>query len=153
MPGKREVKTKETKVTEKGKTKSTSQRVVYYGTGRRKEAVARVRLVPGKGEFNIEGKNLRDYFGQEILCTTIRRPLEITNTASKFDVIADIRGGGVSGQAGALVHGISRALLEADESFRDELKKAGLLTRDPRMKERRKYGLKKARKRPQFSKR
>lgn len=153
MPGKKEVKTEKKKVKGKGKTSSTEQRVVYYGTGRRKEAVARVRLVPGKGEFNIGGKNLRDYFGQEILCTTVRRPLDITNTANKFDVIADIRGGGVSGQAGALVHGISRALLEADESFRDELKKAGLLTRDPRMKERRKYGLKKARKRPQFSKR
>ncbi|MCL6471451.1 MAG: 30S ribosomal protein S9 [Firmicutes bacterium] len=127
--------------------------VIYYGTGRRKDAVARVRLMPGKGEFNIDGKSLEAYFGRKTLQTLIQQPFAVTGTNGRFDVVASIKGGGISGQAGALRHGIARALLEADEGFRAELKKAGLLTRDPRMKERRKYGLKKARKRPQFSKR
>lgn len=128
-------------------------KVVYYGTGRRKDAVARVRLTPGKGSFDIDGKSLEVYFGRKTLQTLIGQPFDVTGTNGRFDVIASIDGGGISGQAGALRHGIARALLEADEGFRGELKKAGLLTRDPRMKERRKYGLKKARKRPQFSKR
>jgi len=130
-----------------------AEKVVYYGTGRRKDAVARVRLMPGKGAFNIAGKNLETYFGRKTLQTLVQQPFEVTGTNGRFDVVATIIGGGVSGQAGALRHGIARALLEADDGFRGELKKAGLLTRDPRMKERRKYGLKKARKRPQFSKR
>lgn len=128
-------------------------KVMYYGTGRRKDAVARVRLTPGKGDFNIDGKSLEVYFGRKTLQTLIRQPFDVTGTIGRFDVIASIVGGGISGQAGALRHGIARALLEADDGFRGDLKKAGLLTRDPRMKERRKYGLKKARKRPQFSKR
>lgn len=127
--------------------------VVYAATGRRKDAVARVRLVPGKGKFNLKGRSLEDYFGRKTLCSMVRRPLEVTGMLDKFDVIASLHGGGTSGQAGALRHGIARALLEADEVFHGLLKKAGLLTRDPRMKERRKYGLKKARKAPQFSKR
>jgi small subunit ribosomal protein S9 len=130
-----------------------AEKVVYIGTGRRKDAVARVRLMPGKGQFQIKGKTLEQYFGRKTLQTLIQQPFEVTGTKGRFDVIASIMGGGVSGQAGALRHGIARALLEADDGFRAELKKAGLLTRDPRMKERRKYGLKKARKRPQFSKR
>lgn len=135
------------------KVKRKTKKVAYQGTGRRKDAVARVQLIPGKGKFDINGQDLEAYFGREMICVDIRRPLEITDTLGKFDVIASIYGGGVTGQAGALRHGISRALLEADESFKELLKKAGLLTRDPRMKERRKYGLKKARKAPQFSKR
>ncbi|HDP70093.1 MAG TPA: 30S ribosomal protein S9 [Actinobacteria bacterium] len=127
--------------------------VVYRGTGRRKESVARVRLLPGKGNFLINGKNLEDYFGRQTLVVLVKKPFEITETADKFDVIASINGGGVSGQAGALRHGISRALLDVNEDFRKDLKKSGLLTRDPRAKERKKYGLKKARKKPQFSKR
>jgi small subunit ribosomal protein S9 len=130
------------------------EKVVYYGTGRRKNAVARVRLIPGSGKFSInKGKNLEEYFGRQTLCALIKQPLELTGTIGRYDVIADIKGSGVSSQAGALRHGIARALVHADEGFRDELKKVGLLTRDPRMKERRKYGLKKARKAPQFSKR
>lgn len=127
--------------------------VVYAATGRRKDAVARVRLIPGKGKFDLKGKGLEEYFGRRTLCSLVKRPLEITGTLGKFDVVASLHGGGISGQAGALKHGIARALLEIDESFHNLLKKAGLLTRDPRMKERRKYGLKKARKAPQFSKR
>ncbi|HEY3375565.1 MAG TPA: 30S ribosomal protein S9 [Candidatus Aquicultor sp.] len=130
-----------------------ADKVVYYGTGRRKDAVARVRLMPGQGQFIISGKDLQQYFGRKALQILIQQPFDATGTNGRFDVVATIAGGGVSGQAGALRHGIARALLEADEGFRTELKKAGLLTRDPRMKERRKYGLKKARKRPQFSKR
>lgn len=130
-----------------------SGQAVYYGTGRRKDAVARVRLKPGSGNFNIDGKSLEEYFGRQTLQRLILKPLELTGTAGRFDVFARLDGGGISGQAGALRHGIARALVEADEGYRDELKKAGLLTRDPRMKERRKYGLKKARKAPQFSKR
>jgi len=127
--------------------------VVYASTGRRKDAVARVRLIPGKGKFDLKGKGLEEYFGRKTLCALIKRPFEITGTLERFDVIANLHGGGIAGQAGALRHGIARALLEADETFHSLLKKAGLLTRDPRMKERRKYGLKKARKAPQFSKR
>jgi small subunit ribosomal protein S9 len=125
----------------------------YTGTGRRKESVARVRLVPGSGAIKVNGRQFEDYFGRPILQAYIRRPLELTETAGNFDVISRISGGGLSGQAGALRHGIARALLEASEEYRDALKRAGLLTRDPRMVERKKYGLKKARKRPQFSKR
>lgn len=133
--------------------KVESKVVAYRGTGRRKDAVAQVRLIPGDGQFTVNGKSLEDYFGRETHRVDIVRPLDITETRDRFNVIAKITGGGVSGQAGALRHGIARALLEASEDFRDELKKAGLLTRDQRMTERKKYGLKKARKRPQFSKR
>ena len=124
-----------------------------YGTGRRKSAVARVRLLPGKGDILINGKNLDDYFGLEIVKREVKRPLLITGTEGKFDVVARVHGGGTTGQAGALRHGISRALIQADPELRPTLKKAGFLTRDPRMKERKKYGLKKARKASQFSKR
>ncbi len=124
-----------------------------YGTGRRKSAVARVRLLPGKGEIVVNGKKLDDYFGLELVKREVRRPLVITGTEGKFDVIAKVHGGGTTGQAGALRHGISRALIQADAELRPILKKAGFLTRDPRMKERKKYGLKKARKASQFSKR
>ena len=128
--------------------------VYYLGTGRRKNSVARVRLTPGTGEFKINnGRNLIEYFGRATLCTLIQQPLVAIDALEKFDVLATIHGGGLSGQAGALRHGIARALLEADENLRGDLKKAGFLTRDPRMIERKKYGLKKARKRPQFSKR
>jgi small subunit ribosomal protein S9 len=127
--------------------------VQFYGTGRRKEAVARVRLVPGEGRILVNNKPPDEYFGQQILVDMIRRPLEITNMADRFDVLAKVEGGGVTGQAGAVRLGIARALLEADESLRPILRQGGFLTRDPRMKERRKYGLKKARKAPQFSKR
>lgn len=122
-------------------------------TGRRKCSVAKVRLVPGQGRVVVNGKNIDEYFGRKVLEVIVRQPLEITGTSGKYDVHADVEGGGVTGQAGAVRHGIARALLEVDETFRPALKKAGLLTRDPRMKERRKYGLKKARKAPQFSKR
>ena len=124
-----------------------------YGTGRRKSAVARVRLLPGKGEIVVNGKKLDDYFGLEIVKREVKRPLMITGTEGKYDVIAKVHGGGTTGQAGALRHGISRALTQADAELRPVLKKAGFLTRDPRMKERKKYGLKKARKASQFSKR
>ena len=124
-----------------------------YGTGRRKSAVARVRLLPGKGDILINGKNLDDYFGLEIVKREVKRPLMITGTEGKYDVVARVHGGGTTGQAGALRHGISRALIQADPALRPTLKKAGFLTRDPRMKERKKYGLKKARKASQFSKR
>ena len=124
-----------------------------YGTGRRKSAVARVRLLPGKGEITVNGKKLEDYFGLELVKREVRRPLVITGTEGKFDVVAKVQGGGTTGQAGALRHGISRALVQADAELRPVLKKAGFLTRDPRMKERKKYGLKKARKASQFSKR
>ena len=125
---------------------------LYYGTGRRKNAVARVRLVPGTGKGTINGREGLEYFGREALLESAIAPFKVTDTAGHFDVIANICGGGISGQSGALRHGISRALLEAGE-YRDELKKAGFLTRDARMVERKKYGLKKARRRPQFSKR
>jgi len=126
----------------------------YTGTGRRKCSVARVRLIPGKGNITVNKKPLEDYFGMEILKREVRRPFEIAGVEGKFDVIATVRGGGFTGQAGALRHGISRALVSADrENFRAPLKAAGFLTRDPRMKERKKYGLKKARRASQFSKR
>ena len=125
----------------------------YCGTGRRKSSIARVRLVPGKGNIIVNKKDLNDYFGMEILKREVRRPLTLVNADSKFDVLATVRGGGFTGQAGALRHGISRALCQADLENRPALKAAGFLTRDPRMKERKKYGLKKARKASQFSKR
>ena len=125
----------------------------YYGTGRRKSSVARVRLVPGNGNITINGRTIDDYFGLDTLKVIVRQPLTLTSTLDKFDVIAKVEGGGFTGQAGAIRHGISRALLEANEEYRPVLKSNGFLTRDPRMKERKKYGLKKARKAPQFSKR
>ncbi|ACL75173.1 30S ribosomal protein S9 [Ruminiclostridium cellulolyticum] len=128
-------------------------KVYYYGTGRRKKSVARVRLVPGEGKFSINDRSLDDYFGLETLKVIVKQPLTLTDTLTKFDVICKVIGGGFTGQAGAIRHGISRALLKADEELRPALKKAGFLTRDPRMKERKKYGLKKARRAPQFSKR
>ncbi len=127
--------------------------VLYIGTGRRKESVARVRLVPGGGRIVINGKEMDDYFGLETLKLIVRQPLVATETDGTFDVITKVEGGGFSGQAGAIRHGIARALLQADDSYRSTLKKNGFLTRDPRMKERKKYGLKKARRAPQFSKR
>ncbi len=128
-------------------------KVQFYGTGRRKKAIARVRLVPGDGRVIINDRNMDEYFGLETLKVIVRQPLVLTDTSGKFDTICKVVGGGLSGQAGAIRHGISRALLKADEELRQVLKKAGFLTRDPRMKERKKYGLKKARKAPQFSKR
>jgi len=125
----------------------------YYGTGRRKKSVARVRLVPGDGKITINDRSLDDYFGLETLKVIVKQPLVLTETLNKFDVLCNVAGGGFTGQAGAIRHGIARALLKADEEFRPVLKKAGYLTRDPRMKERKKYGLKKARRAPQFSKR
>ncbi len=124
-----------------------------YGTGRRKEAVAKVRLYPGDGEIVVNGKPLEEYFPRETMRVDIKRPLMATGTVGRYRIVAAIEGGGISGQAGALRHGIARALLDCDETLRSELKKGGFLRRDPRMKERKKYGLKKARKRPQFSKR
>ena len=119
--------------------------VSYYGTGRRKTSVARVRLVPGEGNVVINGRHIDEYFGIKTLDLIVKQPLNLTETADKYDVIANVQGGGPSGQAGAIRHGISRALLELDAELRPALKKAGFLTRDPREKERRKYGLKKAR--------
>ncbi|MDO8964682.1 MAG: 30S ribosomal protein S9 [Coriobacteriia bacterium] len=130
-----------------------TDKAVYYGTGRRKTSVARVRLLPGTGTITVNGREAAGYFGRTVLMTLIETPFKVTDTVGRFDVIASIHGGGLSGQAGALRHGISRALLEAGDDYRGELKKNGLLRRDPRMVERKKYGLKKARKRPQFSKR
>ncbi|MDD5900731.1 MAG: 30S ribosomal protein S9 [Lachnospiraceae bacterium] len=125
----------------------------YYGTGRRKSSIARVYLVPGTGKVTINKRDIDNYFGLETLKLIVRQPLALTETADKFDVIVTVRGGGFTGQAGAIRHGISRALLQADADYRPALKKAGFLTRDPRMKERKKYGLKAARRAPQFSKR
>ena len=127
--------------------------VQYYGTGRRKKSVARVRLVPGTGEITINGRSIDEYFGLETLKVVVRQPLELTKTVGKFDVLVNVQGGGFTGQAGAIRHGVARALLEVDEEYRAVLKAAGYLTRDPRMKERKKYGLKAARRAPQFSKR
>lgn len=127
--------------------------VKFYGTGRRKNAIARVWVMPGKGNIVINGKELDPYFGKKTLTMIVRQPLELTETADKFDVIATVKGGGISGQAGAVRHGIARALVATDAELRPALKAAGFMTRDPRMKERRKYGLKKARKASQFSKR
>jgi small subunit ribosomal protein S9 len=123
------------------------------GTGRRKTSVARVRLMPGTGTVTVNGRDAAAYFGRSVLMTLVEAPFKTTETEGKFDVIAKLEGGGLSGQAGALRHGIARALLQASDEYRPELKKAGLLRRDPRMVERKKYGLKKARKKPQFSKR
>ncbi len=125
----------------------------YYGTGRRKKSIARVYLVPGKGEIIINKRNIDDYFGLETLKVIVRQPLAATDTADKFDVKVTVHGGGTTGQAGAIRHGISRALVQADADYKPVLKKEGFLTRDPRMKERKKYGLKAARRAPQFSKR
>jgi ribosomal protein S9/S16 len=127
--------------------------VKFYGTGRRKSSVARVYLVAGTGKIVVNKRNIDDYFSLETLKTIVRQPLALTQTVEKFDVLVTVHGGGTTGQAGAIRHGISRALLEADADYRPSLKKAGFLTRDSRMKERKKYGLKKARKAPQFSKR
>jgi len=125
----------------------------FYGTGRRKSSVARVRVYPGTGKVTINDRDIDDYFGLETLKTIVRQPLVLTETAEKFDIVCRVAGGGVSGQAGAIRHGVARALLQFDENLRPALKKAGFLTRDPRMKERKKYGLKAARRAPQFSKR
>jgi small subunit ribosomal protein S9 len=127
--------------------------VNYYGTGRRKTSVARVRLVPGEGNIVVNGRPLDKYFGLKTLELIVKQPLNVTETVGKYDVLAKVEGGGPTGQAGAVRHGIARALLRVDAEYRPGLKKAGLLTRDPREKERRKYGLKKARKASQFSKR
>ena len=131
----------------------TSAKPYFYGTGRRKSSVARVRLYPGTGKITINGRDVEDYFGLETLKLIINQPFGVTGTAGKFDIVANVTGGGISGQAGAIRHGVSRALLLADETYRPLLKKSGFLTRDPRMKERKKYGLKAARRAPQFSKR
>ena len=125
----------------------------YYGTGRRKKSIARVYLTPGKGDVVINKRNMDDYFGMETLKVIVRQPFMATGTNEKFDVLVNVKGGGYTGQAGAIRHGVARALLEADGDYRQVLKKAGYLTRDPRMKERKKYGLKAARRAPQFSKR
>lgn len=130
-----------------------SNKIVYMGTGRRKSSIARVRLVEGTGKITINGKDIEEFFDLETLKVIVRQPLTVTNTLAKYDVICSVRGGGVSGQAGAIRHGIARALNEANSEYRPALKSNGFLTRDPRMKERKKYSLKKARKAPQFSKR
>ena len=125
----------------------------FYGTGRRKKSVARVRVYAGSGKITINNRDIDDYFGLETLKLIVRQPLALTGTADKFDIVCNVQGGGVTGQAGAIRHGLSRALLQYDENLRPALKKAGFLTRDPRMKERKKYGLKGARRASQFSKR
>ncbi len=130
-----------------------SEKIIYAGTGRRKSSIARVRLVEGSGKITINGKDIDEFFGLETLKVIVRQPLTVTNTTDKYDVICKVSGGGFTGQAGAIRHGIARALNEANSEFRSALKTNGFLTRDPRMKERKKYGLKKARKAPQFSKR
>jgi small subunit ribosomal protein S9 len=130
-----------------------TDKAVYQGTGRRKTSVARVRLMPGTGTVTVNGRDAAAYFGRAVLMTLVEAPFKATDTVGTFDVIAKLHGGGLSGQAGALRHGIARALLEAGDDYRADLKKEGLLRRDPRMVERKKYGLKKARKKPQFSKR
>ena len=131
----------------------TSAKPYFYGTGRRKKSVARVRIVPGTGVITVNKKDIDDYFGLETLKLIMNQPFEVTDTVGKFDIVANVRGGGLSGQAGAIRHGVARALCTADANYRPALKKAGFLTRDPRMKERKKYGLKGARRAPQFSKR
>ena len=133
--------------------KAKSVKTAFYGTGRRKKSIARVRLVEGTGVITVNGKSLDEYFGTEVLKVIVKQPLTATNTTAKYDVIAKVVGGGFTGQAGAIRHGIARALNEANSEFRPTLKSNGYLTRDPRMKERKKYGLKQARKAPQFSKR
>ena len=129
------------------------ENIVFYGTGRRKSSVSRVRLVEGTGKITINGKDIDEFFGLETLKVIVRQPLTVTNTTAKYDVIATVKGGGFTGQAGAIRHGIARALNEANSEYRPALKQNGFLTRDPRMKERKKYGLKAARRAPQFSKR
>lgn len=129
------------------------EKIMFYGTGRRKKSIARVRLVAGSGKITINNKSIDEYFGTDILKVIVKQPLVATNSLEKYDVICSVEGGGFTGQAGAIRHGISRALLEANAEFRPALKASGFLTRDSRMKERKKYGLKKARKAPQFSKR
>ena len=133
--------------------KAKKEQEVFNGTGRRKSSVARVRIMSGKGNITVNGKSLDEYFGEETLKVIVRQPLTVTDTLDKYDVIATVKGGGFSGQAGAVRHGIARALNAANLEYRPALKSNGFLTRDPRMKERKKYGLKKARKAPQFSKR
>ena len=128
-------------------------KVQYMGTGRRKKSVARVRLVPGNGKVTINNRDIETFFGLETLRMIVNQPLVLTETKDKYDVLVNVHGGGFTGQAGAIRHGITRALVKADENLKPELKKAGFVTRDPRMKERKKYGLKKARRAPQFSKR
>ena len=130
-----------------------SKQQYFYGTGRRKSSVARVRVYPGSGKITINGRDIDDYFGLETLKLIVRQPLALTETAEQFDIVCTVAGGGVTGQAGAIRHGLSRALLVFNPELRPVLKKAGFLTRDPRMKERKKYGLKGARRAPQFSKR
>ena len=130
-----------------------SEKPYFYGTGRRKKSIARVRIVPGTGVITINGRDINEYFGLETLSLIVNQPFAVTGTQGKFDIICTVVGGGISGQAGAIRHGLSRALLKVDETYRPLLKKAGFLTRDPRMKERKKYGLKAARRAPQFSKR
>ncbi|MDE6372846.1 MAG: 30S ribosomal protein S9 [Clostridia bacterium] len=135
-------------------TKKTKKKVQFWGTGRRKKAIARVRLIPdGNGAITINKRSLDEYFGLDTLKLIVRQPLELTGSTAKYDIIVNVHGGGFTGQAGAIRHGISRALVLADEETKPALKKAGFLTRDPRAKERKKYGLKKARRAPQFSKR
>ena len=133
--------------------KAKTDKIMFYGTGRRKSSIARVRLVEGKGTITINGKNIDEYLGTDTLKVIVRQPLTATNTTDKYDVICKVQGGGFTGQAGAIRLGIARALLEANSEYRPTLKAAGFLTRDSRKKERKKYGLKKARKAPQFSKR
>ena len=127
--------------------------VCFHAVGRRKKAIARVRLIPGEGNIIINKRSIEEYFGYETLKTVVRQPLTLTETLSRFDVVVNVHGGGYTGQAGAIRHGIARALVKADADLKDAIKKAGFLTRDPRMKERKKYGLKAARRAPQFSKR
>ena len=131
----------------------TSAKPYFYGTGRRKKSVARVRVLPGTGVITINGQDIDEYFGLETLKLIVNQPFTVTETMGKFDIICRVNGGGLSGQAGAIRHGVAKALLLADPTFRPAFKKAGFLTRDPRMKERKKYGLKGARRAPQFSKR
>ena len=131
----------------------TSAKPYFYGTGRRKKSIARVRLYPGTGVITINGREIDDYFGLETLKLIVNQPFGTTDTLGKFDIVATVNGGGISGQAGAIRHGVARALLNVDPNYRSALKAAGFLTRDPRMKERKKYGLKAARRAPQFSKR
>jgi len=136
-----------------GRRNKEMAKVQYMGTGRRKKSIARVRLVPGNGNVIINKRDIQDYFGLETLRMIVNQPLVLTATKDKFDVLVNVHGGGFTGQAGAIRHGITRALIKADEALKPELKKAGFVTRDPRMKERKKYGLKAARRAPQFSKR
>ena len=131
----------------------TSAKPYFYGTGRRKKSIARVRVYPGTGNITINKRDIDDYFGLETLKLIVNQPYEVTDTVGKFDIVCTVTGGGISGQAGAIRHGLAKALLQADETYRPALKKAGFLTRDPRMKERKTYGLKAARRAPQFSKR